>query len=100
MEKLELKAASRQVRGKHNTKLRAEGQVPAVVYGHGVDPAAITLDRATLERVYAHAGGNRMVGLKLDEGRSRNILIHEVQKDSRNGHILHADFYVVKMNEK
>jgi large subunit ribosomal protein L25 len=99
MEKLELAAAKRSVRGRKNAQLRAEGKVPAVVYGHGVKSEPLELEARELERIFHLAGGNKIVALKVDEGRARNVLFHDVQREAKKGGLLHVDFYVVKMNE-
>jgi large subunit ribosomal protein L25 len=99
MEKIELVAEKRTVTGKKNKQLRATGKVPAVVYGHAVDSEQLELDSKTIERVYRAAGGNKIVALKIDGGKARNVLIHDVQHGSARGEIMHVDFYVVRMDE-
>ncbi len=99
-EKMTIKLQSREVLGKANRGLRKAGTTPAVLYGHGTKSQAVSVVSKELEQTYAHAGGNRIVGLKVDDGKQTNALIHDVQLDSRTGHILHADFLVVRMDEK
>lgn len=82
------------------TKLREDGQTPAVVYGHGTETQNVSVSTRELERVYAAAGGGKIVSLKMSDGKAKNALIHDVQLDGRTGHILHADFLTIKMNEK
>jgi large subunit ribosomal protein L25 len=98
-DKIVLPLVTREQLGKKNQKLRAEGRIPAVVYGHGDDAQAVSADAKVLERAYASAGGNKIIGLKIDDARQKNALIHEVQTDFR-GNLLHADFYLVRMDEK
>lgn len=99
MDKIELTAEKRSVSGKKNKQLRAAGKVPAVVYGHGVKSEPLELEAKLLERVYRSAGGNKIVALKIGEGRARNVLIQDTQHGSARGEITHADFYVVRMDE-
>lgn len=99
MEKIELVAQKRDALGKKNKALRAAGQVPGVVYGHGVDSEPLALEAKELEKVYRTAGGNKIVALKVEGGKARNVLFHDVQHESVRGTIAHVDFYVVKMNE-
>ncbi|HEY8109149.1 MAG TPA: 50S ribosomal protein L25 [Patescibacteria group bacterium] len=94
-----LKAEPREETGKQVGRLRRDGKVPAVLYGHGVKPRNLTLVRGELERVYHKAGGSTVVGIKLDKG-EENALIQEVQHDPRTGRYLHADLYRVRMDEK
>ncbi len=99
MEKIELEASKRSAKGKKNRLLRAGGKVPAVVYGRGVKSEPIELDSKVIERAYRQAGGNKIVALKVGEGKARNVLIHEVQQGSARGELTHVDFYVVRMDE-
>jgi len=99
-EKLVLPLQTRTVTGKAIRQLRASGQTPAVVYGRGDDTQTVSVDSRELEKLYADAGGNKIVGLKIDDTRQKNALIHDVQTDVRTGHIIHADFYLVRMDEK
>lgn len=94
-----LEAQPRTELGKKNAKLRAEGKVPAVVYGHGVKPESLVIEAKQLESAYRHAGGNKIIELKVGDHKARNVLIHEVQAEGIKGGLLHADFYVVRMDE-
>jgi large subunit ribosomal protein L25 len=98
MDKLILEATPRTERGKKTAKLRAEGFVPAVAYGHDLKGESVTIDLKSLTKVYHQAGGNKLVDLKLG-GKSRGALIHDVQLDGRTGAIIHVDLYLVRMNE-
>ena len=99
-DKIVLQLATRTVTGKSARKLRADGQTPAVVYGHGDEAEVVTADSRELNKAYASAGGNKIIGLKIDDARQKNALIHQVQSDVRTGHLIHADFYLVRMDEK
>lgn len=100
MEQVELDAKKRSARGKQIADLRAAGQVPAVLYGHGVKAEPIEVDSKTLERVYRVAGGNKIIDLKVGEGRAKKVLIYDVQRAPLRGELTHVDFYAVKMDEE
>jgi large subunit ribosomal protein L25 len=100
VETIELAAQKREVTGKKVRALRAEGMVPAVLYGHGVESQNLSVGQRTLAKVYANAGSNKIVSLSVDDGKPYSVMIHDVQVDTRKGDIVHADFYKVKMNEK
>jgi large subunit ribosomal protein L25 len=97
---IELTATKRSVIGKQVSALRARGLVPAVVYGHGLSTETIEVPVREIERVYAQAGGNKIVALKVGSAKPRNVLFHEVQTDVLRGGLRHVDFYAVRMNEK
>jgi large subunit ribosomal protein L25 len=99
MEKIELLAEKRTASGKKNKNLRAAGKVPAVVYGHGVASEPLELEAKAVEKIYRAAGGNKIVALKVEGGKMRNVLIHDVQRGTSRGEITHVDFYIVRMDE-
>ncbi|MEX1113048.1 MAG: 50S ribosomal protein L25 [Patescibacteria group bacterium] len=94
-----LSAEPREETGKQVRRLRRDGKVPAVLYGHGVKPRNLVLVRGELERIYHKAGGSAVVAVKLPDGQE-SVLIHDVQHDPTTGIYLHADLYQVKMDEK
>jgi large subunit ribosomal protein L25 len=100
MATIELQATSREARGHHNRALRRAGKVPAVLYGHNVDPRAIEADGRVLHRVWMSAGRTTLVDLKVDGGRAQKVLVREMQVDPRTGNPIHADFFAVNLREK
>jgi large subunit ribosomal protein L25 len=99
MDKVELLATKRTVMGKQARGLRAEGKIPAVLYGHGAKNESLELEGKEIERVYRLAGKNKIVALKIGEGRAKNVMIHAVQREAARGGLTHVDFYAVKMDE-
>ena len=100
VETIELAAQIREITGKKVRSIRAEGSVPAVLYGHGIDSQILSVGQRALTKVYNAAGSNKIVSLSVADGKPTSVMIHHVQTDSRTGAITHADFYKVKMNEK
>jgi large subunit ribosomal protein L25 len=100
MEKILLEAQARIAGSKRAAKLRATGQVPAVLYGHGTESEALSLPAKDLERAYHLAGGNKILSLKIGDARAKNVLITDVQQEAVKGTLTHADFYVVRMDEE
>lgn len=79
--------------------LRRAGEVPAVVYGFGVENTSIALDRKNFWRVYAAAGGNTLVELTIDDKAPIKVLIQDVQLNPVHDEPIHADFYAVNLKE-
>ncbi|MEE8373293.1 MAG: 50S ribosomal protein L25 [Dehalococcoidia bacterium] len=101
MEKIELKAATRDTLGKKVRFLRREGVTPANVYGHNVKSTALQIETALLKRTIATAGTSSLIALKIDGEKSpRMVLIRGYQRHPLRGDLLHTDFYQVKMAEK
>lgn len=96
---IKMKADVRDVTGKKVKKLREEGLVPAVAYGHGVEPQNLWVNLLDLERVYAKAGESAIIELDV-KGKKVNALIHDVQLDPMSGKFSHIDFFQVQMDEE
>lgn len=99
-DKIVIALQSRKATGKSVQALRRGGQTPAVVYGHGKENQVVMADTREVEKAYAQAGGNKIVGLKIDDARLKNAMFHQVQTNVLTGHLDHIDFYLVKMDEK
>lgn len=94
-----LKAAQRADFGKGAARrLRREGQVPAVLYGHGIDPIHVALDA---HKTFLTLRGNANAVVTLEMGdRSELALARDVQRDPVKRTIDHVDFVLVKRGEK
>jgi large subunit ribosomal protein L25 len=81
-------------------KLRREGKVPAVIYGHGFEPMPVSLVekefRALLRR---ERGIHGLLSLRVEGDGEHMVLIKEIQKDPIKDHLLHVDFQRVKADE-
>jgi large subunit ribosomal protein L25 len=92
-----LKAEHRESHGKRNAKrLRADGKVPAVLYGHGQKTVSLTLPVDQLTAAVRH--GARVV--KLQGAANDSALIRELQYDTFGLEILHVDFARVSEHER
>lgn len=95
-------AVPRTTAGKANRRLAGAGQIPAVLYGAGLETAAIALDRHDFELMMSHqSAGSTLVSIAV-EGQEKpiNAIIKEVQKSPVKGTILHVDFQVIRMDQK
>jgi large subunit ribosomal protein L25 len=97
---LKLKASKRTIQGRQVRKLRTEGVVPGVVYGHRSDSEAVVVDGAEFRRVYAKAGRTHLVDLELDGGHAQKVLIKEVQTHPRFDGPQHVDLFRIDLKEK
>jgi large subunit ribosomal protein L25 len=93
-----LKATKRTEIGSNAVKrLRQAGSAPAIVYGHGEEPQAITISQHDVDVALIH--GERVLELDLD-GKAQNVLIKDVQWDTFEHEILHVDFARVNLDER
>jgi large subunit ribosomal protein L25 len=99
MPNLVLKGEKREIKGKKVKNLRAQGLIPAVLYGHGVESSPLVISYNDFEKVYDKAGGSALITLDI-AGEPHNVLIHEVEIEPVSQKYQHADFYQVKMTEK
>jgi large subunit ribosomal protein L25 len=95
-----LSASLREERGsKSSRRLRRDGQIPAVLYGHGNDPVAITVEVHALRSAYAsQSGGGVLFGLAL-EGKEHLVITREIQRHPVRRTISHIDFQIVSRDE-
>jgi large subunit ribosomal protein L25 len=78
-------------------RLRAEGKIPAVIYGHGTDPVHVALPAHTIGLMLRKA--NAILELDLN-GTTHLTLVKDVQKDPVRQIIEHLDLIVVRKGEK
>jgi large subunit ribosomal protein L25 len=97
METYKLTATPRTVKGKQVGQLRRAGLLPGVVYGPGVEPAAVQLNTREASRILRKVHGAELIDLEMD-GATRKVLVQDLQRDAIRGDFLHADFYAVDMN--
>ena len=95
---IELNAQPRTIIGSQVKTLRKKGFLPAVVYGEGIKTQAISTSFVDFERVFRSAGESTLVTLNV-EGKTHNVLIHDVSYDALRGQPIHADFYAVRMDK-
>ena len=95
-----LAAEHRDVTGKKVAGLRHAGKLPAVVYGHGIDSASVSVDAHDFEQLRRHSGPNALVDLSIDGGSARPVLVSAVQVHPVNRRTLHVDLFLVRMTEE
>jgi large subunit ribosomal protein L25 len=95
-----LAAASRTVTGKKVARLRHEGRLPAVVYGHGTASEPLTVDAHEFDLLRRHVGASTLVDLKVDGKKARPVLVHAIQVHPINRRPLHVDLFAVRMTEE
>ena len=83
-----------------NRRLRAQGQIPAVMYGHAMESVEVSVNPKDLDRIlHSETGRNTIFALEVG-GESQDVLIKDYQLDPIKGYLLHADFQAVAMDEQ
>ena len=101
MAEVRLKASKRDHSGKGAARRsRQEGNVPGVVYGHGMEPLPIEVDRREfLTALNTDSGMNVLLDLEID-GSTTLALTKELQRDPVRGTLLHADFIQIDRKQE
>jgi large subunit ribosomal protein L25 len=82
----------------HSRRLRAEDAIPAVVYGLGMDPLSIAVDRRDLRLALSGpAGMNTILDLTVD-GTVYPAIIKDVQRHPVRRNVAHVDFIQINLN--
>ena len=100
METLNVK--TRNITGKKVRILRKKGEIPAVLYGYGIESEALVVPVKDFEKIFKKSGETSLLSLVVDDSSSntRTVLIRDVQRDSLSRLPLHVDFHQVNMNEE
>lgn len=100
MEQVTLRAETGRTEGtRPSRRLRREGGVPAIVYGRGMDPLSVAVDRHDLYTVlHTEAGSNVLITLEV--GKDKHLTVaREIQRHPVRGEIVHLDFIRISMDE-
>jgi large subunit ribosomal protein L25 len=100
-EQVKLSAMPRAAAGKGETnRLRREGRVPAIVYGHEVEPTAVSVDaRELFHALNGPAGRNALIALDT-EGGTTLVVARDLQRHAVRRDVLHLDLLAVDQNEQ
>lgn len=80
-------------------RLRREGKIPGVIYGHGTEPVAVAvIGRELRTALSGDAGMNALLSLRTD-GQTFLTLARELQRDPVKGTVTHVDFQIVRRDE-
>jgi len=93
-----LRATKREAIGSRKVRrLRQQGLIPGVIYGHGQDAMPVTLSEHDVELALLH--GERLLEVDLD-GKKQNALIKDVQYDTYGQTVIHVDLARVNLDER
>ncbi len=95
-----LNAQTRILVGRKTRQLRATGEVPAIVYGSGIEPSPITINRNAFLKTYGKAGESSIVELVIGENKPLHVLIQDTQIDPLLNEVTHVDFRSIDMNKE
>ncbi|MFC3882068.1 50S ribosomal protein L25/general stress protein Ctc [Bacillus songklensis] len=95
-----LKATERKdLKHSTTTRLRKQGNFPAVVYGNKVESKPISINSADFIKAIRESGRNGVLTLTVDNDKF-SVMLHDIQTDPLKREVLHADFQVVDMSKE
>jgi large subunit ribosomal protein L25 len=101
MENVKLAAKNREVVGKKVRKLRAEGWIPAVLFGAKQAATPLQVEERELDRTLRQAGSTALIDLYLNnEPNPHIVLVRDIQRDVLTSRLQHVDFYQVQLDVK
>jgi large subunit ribosomal protein L25 len=85
------------VGSRYARRLRQQGRLPVVMYGHGEEPRSLSVEaREALSHIHR---GEKVFRVAID-GTEQTVLLKDVQFDHLGTHVVHADFARVNLDER
>jgi len=96
---MKLSVIKRDETGKQVREVRAQGMIPATVYGPKMDAASVSIDRKTFRKLFEEVGYSNLFDLKIDDKDAGRVLVKEVQYDPVSDEMLSISLYQVDMTK-
>ncbi len=100
METVAIFAQAREQKRRGANKLRNEGYIPGIVYGHKKESKSVKVGNLEFRKALRGAGKSTLIDLDIDGKSFGKVIINDYQTDPVTDKIIHFDLYQVKMNEK
>lgn len=101
MQNLSLEAS---VRNEKSNKVRSRGFIPAIVYGQGMDPISVEVEKKNFSSLFAKgANKNALISLVVKDAKGAQtipVLAHNLQADFMTDQVIHVDFLKINMQEE
>lgn len=100
MEDMLIKAQVREKTGKGSArKIRSQGFVPAVLYGHGIDPVHLAISEKDIRKIVANEA--KLLTIEIEGRKSKEkVIVKDLDIDPVRDSFLHIDFQRIRMDEK
>ena len=99
-----IKAAVRNEKGKGSArKLRSKKIIPAVLYGHKVDPVMLAIENSEIVKAFKTGDDTTLIKVQIDNQGKKDeklVMIRETQRHPVKNNILHLDLFAVNVKEK
>ena len=82
-----------------NRRIRKAGRIPAVIYGPGKQPVAISVDPHDVSAIlHSETGRNTIISVSVDGGEQSSAMVKDYQLDPVQGKLIHTDFLEIAMD--
>ncbi len=78
--------------------IRAAGRIPAIMYGKGIAPQALSVPRSEFVKVAKAAGSSSLIDVTIEGQPSVKALVKEIQRHVLRMEPIHVDLYQVRMD--
>lgn len=78
-------------------RARAAGELPAVIYGHGAQPLAVTVNEKAMLTALKH--GSHVVNVRVEGGATDTCLVKDLQFGYLGDNVIHVDLARVNLDE-
>ena len=82
---------------RYSRRLRQEGKLPAVIYGHGSDPMSIAVNSKETLAILHH--GAHVLNIAVEGGNTETCLVKDLQFGYLGDDVIHVDFTRVDLDE-
>ena len=81
--------------------VRAAGQLPGILYGQGVEPISLAVDRVKFQKLYDQAGESSLIDFTVEGGKEPvKVLIQDIQYDPVKQKPIHFDLRQIRMDKE
>lgn len=99
MSEITLAAEIRKEVGKQAKRLRSQGKIPGIYYGHGQNNIPVALSELALRPLFK-TSATHVVNLKLDDGSSHTCILRDIQFDPITDKPIHFDLFGLNAEEE
>jgi large subunit ribosomal protein L25 len=80
-------------------RLRRDGKIPAVLYGHGSQPMHLAVEARAFDDLLHHGGRTNVITLTMNGKKSDTALVREIERNPVTHKIVHIDLQRVSEHE-
>lgn len=97
----QLQVARRDVSHESSRAIRQKGNIPGVLYGHGIENVHVAVNGTVLHTILPEISSSTLINLRIEgEESPRSVLLSDVQCHPLTGDPIHVDFHQVTMTEE